>query len=383
MGMPITSYKVLHLLSDPSAARYREERALLRAIKSYRLLAVVVHDPGRHRELHEVLTSRFGWLDMVTGPALLFFALVEVGEWGRGSGDPLHPLHALEQRLEIEWARAASLPSVDPELSVLTAADRLGISVRDLPCIVVFDVASQETCVVRTSAGTVGGQLQRIALLANNLPRSSRSRERSILGEVGNESVSSLKRKLTDYEVDALETSLPKHASVLSELLESLAPSVSEDDQDARERSRRAVRNLTTTLTELLQAVSREQRLLFAEDERSVEDELGRAAVRLGMAIAMREGGTTQVGWNLPPRDQWELEAAGSLATALKLRALNDPDLILPTVLCYARSFEAEMNASVVQDLRRRLGARMPEHCGSRPTGSRPVRVRRSRRPSR
>jgi hypothetical protein len=48
----------------------------------------------------------------------------------------------------------------------------------------------------------------------------------------------------------------------------------------------------------------------------------------------------------------------------MKLRTIQDLEIVAPIVICYGRSFEAEINASVVQGLRHRMGVSMPDYFG-------------------
>lgn len=50
-----------------------EYTAILRSLKQFNLFAFVIHDPEKHRDFHNNLSSIFERLDHSTGHSLLFF----------------------------------------------------------------------------------------------------------------------------------------------------------------------------------------------------------------------------------------------------------------------------------------------------------------------
>lgn len=345
MGMPITSYKILRLLADSSDVHGDDDRKLRHTLAEFRLLAVILHEPTRHIELHRLLTSRFERLDRVTGQRLLFFALVETSDEWRSCAEHRHYFSTVEENLAIEYAHAMPTPAIDPELSIVGSALSLGIPVDALPCIVVFKGDSNDFCWFATSEATIERQLERLALAASNL------------GSLNGSAPGKIETYLNEYEIDQGASASGKELSVLDRLASILAPSVT--DFLGRDDAHRAIRHdIETQEGEV-------QRLLVEASRGGGEESLLKAvlgAFRLGVTIALSRGGTAQVGWPWPSRELWELEAAASLATAMKLRTLTDLEIVAPIVMCYGRSFEAEINASVVQDLRRRLGVQMPDY---------------------
>jgi hypothetical protein len=294
MGMPITSYKVLQLLADPAAARGEEEKKLRETLAQFRLLAVVLHDPARHVGLHDVLPSLFERLDLVTGPHLLFFALVEVSPGWRAGAEHRHYFSIVEKMRQIGHfhAHATPTPAIDPELSVMSSALALGIPADELPCIVVFRGDAGQFCWFGTEASTIERQLERLALAAFNMDPA---------GAAGREGV---EQCLRDYEIDQRSSSVGEGVSVAGRLATVLAPSVTDflSINDARGDVQRAIEVQKDELQRMLTVGS-----VGAEDGLL---EVVRCALRLGMAIAMSRGGTTQVAWPWPPRKLWEIEAA-------------------------------------------------------------------------
>ena len=337
--MPISSYKVLRFLADLTSANCEDDRKLWDVVSAFRLLAVVLHDPKRHTQLHHRLSSRFERLDRVTGQRLLFFALVEVDDQWRRKAERRHYFSTIEQRLNISYARATPTHSVDPELSAVSSALELGIPANDLPCVVVFEGGAREFCWIQTCASSIEPQLETLALAAHDMDSRETGRFESI------------DDYLADYDLGARASAVDETGSVAQSLASVLAPST-----DHLDLCRDSIRSKWEMFQEALSSAQL--------DSSETLNEVARSALTLGMMIALSHGGTVQEEWPWPPRDLWELEAAASLATAMRLRTLDDMESVAPIVICYGRAFEAEINLSIVQALRQQLGVQMPEYFG-------------------
>ena len=345
MGMPITSYKVLRLLADPATANGEGEKKLHDTLAKFRLVGVILHDPTRNHALHDILTSQFERLDRITGKHILFFAVVEVSSQWRASAKHRHYFSIVEKMLNIGYAYATPTPAIDPELSVVSSALALGIPAVDLPCIVVFREGTSDFCWFGTDALVIEQQLERLALAANNIE------------PVNAFSSGGLYEYLDDYKIELRSSSVKEGLSVAGQLATNLAPSLTDlfARRDALRDAQQAIEVRKCELKELLKAES------FGAEDRLRK--VTTCALRLGMAIAMKNGGTTKVDWPWPSRCLWQSEAAASLATAMKLSTMTAQlETLAPIVMCYGRSFEVEINASVVQGLRQKKGVLMPEY---------------------
>ncbi|HVQ37618.1 MAG TPA: hypothetical protein VMS31_08795, partial [Pyrinomonadaceae bacterium] len=129
MGMPISTYTVLRGLATGDLDSY-ERNAARKALASFRLFAFIIHDPDAHPDFDRFLSHNFDEFDYITGPHLLFFALVDPPrEWlrhaaGRGYYEKIKAWET-EQMLRPDHA----IVSADSGLTAFTLANSLNIPV--------------------------------------------------------------------------------------------------------------------------------------------------------------------------------------------------------------------------------------------------------------
>lgn len=348
MGMPINSYEVLRLLTDGTRERDDYGRLAEVLATEFSIIAVIVHDPNRHRDLDRALARDFALLDTLTGNGLLFFAVVEATDAWRAGARQRHYFTSVERVLRIGYARASPLPTTATEIAALAAATSLGIGLDDLPCVVVFRPGDNECVWFPTSHATIEQQLMRLAHAAGRC-----APMRHPVGRARPPSDSSLEELVAHSGLSPERLDVLHELSAAQALLEVVAASAGTSD------ARNFLDGAISRARHRLAPSSGSSEIVSCRDP---EDALI-SQLQIALATALKRASQAGTEWPWPSiaKDQMEHEAWAALSTALRLHALDDLEDWSPVTVCYGKAFEAEINASVVQDIRRRLGIDLPQ----------------------
>ncbi len=168
MGVPITKYSVLKKLSEGN----KEDEAtkiIQQALKPFNLFAFILHDPETHKEFDQQINDLFDRLDYLTGPKMLFFALVK--------SKSLRNDQIIEQNQGVifSFERAADLiKSTNPDYVLSESQSVLGLSLileipyESLPVIVTTnDLKSQKIFWIKTDEKYLQKQLEELGYFAS------------------------------------------------------------------------------------------------------------------------------------------------------------------------------------------------------------------------
>ena len=178
MGSPILTYKVLEALDDkistysilealdnkrePSSEISNAISSVRDKLRSFNLLAFIIHDPEVHHGFDAKITQLFDYLDQVSGNALLFFALIDPPEEWLEHGAERPYYQSLDSLTRHLMHPGNAITSTDKGVTALSLANGLGIPSSMLPCLVVTRSL--------TSKNLYGSELVR-STLRHNLQR--------------------------------------------------------------------------------------------------------------------------------------------------------------------------------------------------------------------
>lgn len=402
MGMPISFYSTLLGITshdEPWLSRRAEE-----ALRPFSRFAFVIHDPGTHPDFDAALNASFDDLDQSTGEKLLFFALVRP-ESADGIQDlkqrSYYQFFKNEAKRSEDWVVPQQLASPDavpaapdPSLSAWSFATCLGIPYEALPCIVTTaDLQGREIEVYPTTAGTLVKQLTELGKTETRRRRREEladPRQKSFFPDSSHCLTKSLAATLRVVLGGIYASDHGSYSRNPSQVYDPQKNALNRSDANAAEY--RAT--FLTSLIDLLNDLKRAPRPLDDGELPQEFQQLGLAIAGVLQALAAPEPDSVPLGLANPPRGLFERETGIMLKTALRClavlrapppwlkwhermsrqrrfdpvddmhgceRTLHETDFT-PSLICLAKAFENEINLSVVQWVRQRLGVSLPEH---------------------
>jgi len=364
MGMPLNSFTVMQALLHrhlPFHQRDQFDPEVAEALRKYNLLALVLHSPERHPEFNHRLQRDFEIYDRTTGGELLFFAVVEPSrDWLRNA--------ARRDYFQIFTGKPLEqLKCSDPDAALCALAR--AFSVTQLPAVVVMNPKDpDETVVLQTSALEVEQQLSRLGFCAADYQR-----------EIP------LSNQLDKWSLNNIHQSAPREFASYRALLAFAGMAARERRHSKPEAEnllhaflRDAPRPWKSRSDSLEDLTGVQMNLPRSQPETGVQeypDEPDEYAVGLLLDLAYYLGSMRSVdapaAERLPrrrllsgvARGELEIEASAALASAEAILSggaqLED---FSPLMICVAKAFEAEINASLVQWYRKKLGVEMPRY---------------------
>ena len=347
MGMPISSYNVVRVLSE--GGEPWETSPVEDALKPFNLFAFIIHDPETHSALHEEISQNFTDLDEITGCKLLFFALVDPPkEWSERS-------RQREYYKSIRGAQELSNPenaltSIDKDITAFILAENLKIPRGALPCLVITsDFRSTDSHLwVRTCAEHVFTQLTSLGAMAKNKYPMHKICDRIDLCEGSGFTV--------------LENSLAK---ALNDALDFII-AINSPDLNLREQViRRCEKDLTNTLSNL-------ENKLDMYKKKGPDDEEKFEGLCERIASFLADFNTDNLSRddfiNIDPQFLEDdsnrlLEVAHKAMHLLEKYITNEEEIdYTPGVICLGKAFEREINLSVVNWMRKLYGVELPKY---------------------
>lgn len=364
MGMPLSNFAVMHALAaggDDWLAREARE-----ALAPFNLFAFVVHSPDEHRRFHHELDQAFWRLDHSTGHELLFFALLDAPrEW-------VHEAHRKREYFASirKWETVRLLEGQvhgreeSGGIGAQALVIALGVPEAAVPCLVITGgFGRTDSMWVRTCETHIERQLNTLGLWASRYGRSAFEHARRETQEIdlcGGAGPLELTEQLAAVLADVLAAhSIGRGPRTVDPHTRSLA----------LERARVALQRLANRVAEL-------------KSRGSVFEEVERLHVLTGSLLALANSAVMGCHGELPahfdelhgvlaPASYTFLRTAVRAKRALSgedgggarelLRHGDDLDFS-PAVVCYAKTLESEINLSLVQLARTRLGIEMPEY---------------------
>ena len=367
MGMPVSCYSTLLGILG---SKYSEREDAEKAIRPFSKFAFVIHDPTIHHEFDAVLNTSFDDLDQFTGKHLLFFSLVrpESADIEGLKDRPYFKVFEANPWQVKKLASPGAIPvSPDPSLSAWAFSKALGISFDLLPCIVTSDdLLSTEIKVVRSDPDTLVRQLLDLGKVETRRRKTPADKDEQRLSS--REDPVRLTRSLAATLAVVLgglhaavegrgrgssgETYCDTFMVSLRELLRDLhrVRVAFKGDDESLER----FEHLALTVAGVLQSLAAPSPC----ESRALEESLGGDLFDHETRIVLRTGLRCLQAIDVPP---WRgLGGHRRLdETPYASRAGLDYS---PSLLCFAKAFEKEMNLSVVHWVRQRLGISLPEY---------------------
>ena len=359
MGMPISGYNVLRVLSE--GGETWETGPVKSALRPFNLFAFIIHDPETHIELHETINQKFTDLDKITGHELLFFALVDPPkEWlehSRQRGYYKALSHWESQKLGREAQELGNpgnaLTSIDKEITAFILAENLGISRDDLPCLVITsNFRSNSYLWVRTCAEHVFQQLILLGSMATYRDDMNRDLEQihNTIDLCQGSGFTVLENSLAEALTDALE----------------FISAINSPDPNLREQVIwRYQKDLTNTLSNLKNKLD-----LFKKKGPDDEEKFEGLCERITSFLAdLNPDNLSRDDFiNIDPQfledDSNRLLETAYKAMDLLERHRTDEEEIdyAPGVICLGKAFEREINLSAVHWMRQECGVDLPNY---------------------
>lgn len=361
MGMPISSYQVLKELTS-------DYEPHVKGLDKFSLFGFILHDKEQHDEFHGMLDRDFHVLDDVTGNRFLFFSLLRPPEkWlankSRGSEYPLS--------VSILKSMSNAPVAVDQAIAVSALAKQLEIKLDLLPCIVVTrDLNSKEYHIIKTDKDLLHKQLNTLTYISRDLPSRETGAERSFYSDVRN--------------LDGYEQTIWNHAGLAQSICTILDVVVANSDGEDSYTTSKGQENANKTKNNLMQALIRAKEALkekrnelsgrkitsLFEEMFCITSKIDDLALKIAYFHALSLKGDIGLRLRLlyenPAFYGLESESKILLRTGYRIAGLVRRDEqyfdLSPIVLCLAKPFENEMNLSLVQWIRRKLGIEMPDY---------------------
>jgi hypothetical protein len=364
MAMPLSSFTVMQALLHrclPFPHRYQFDTEVAEALRRYNLVALILHSPERHPEFDHRLQRDFEIYDRTTGGKLLFFAVVEPSkDWLRNAARRDYFRIFAGKPLE-------QIKCSDPDAALCALAR--AFSVTQLPAVVVINPKDpDETVVLQTSALEIEQQFSRLGVCAAEYQR-----------EIP------LSNQLDKWKLNNIHQLAPREFASYRALLAFAGIAARERRGSAREaenllhaflrdgpRPWKSRSDSPDDLTGVQINLPRSQPETGVQEYPDEPDEY---AVGLLLDLAYYLGSMRNLdapaAERLPRfrllsgvvRGELEIEASAALASADAIlwggAQLED---FSPLMICVAKAFESEINASLVQWYRNKLGVDMPRY---------------------
>jgi hypothetical protein len=356
VGLPIDSFEVLQRVRDGHVPS-----DLLKALRSFRLFAIVMHDPRLHAAFHRRLTEEFEVLDEATGEHLLFFALVPSPHaWQNAAA--ARPYVAAFERLRDRIGYGPTGLVGDEHVPSDTLAEALGlasgIELGDLPCILVLrDLASADVLAVHSDEETIGDQLR-------------------VIGDAARRSLD-LDKLRAQFRTTTIERA-EVHVAPAHPVVGAIADVLSTTVRNASGRGPIAA-NAAAVMLQALRTANKQWRAARREAGDAEHEDLAASVDRTArflldlVVLATTTGATDPM--QLVDERYLEPESRTWISTALHFVAnsvagLENPPTALapflddfgPCAFNLGKALENEVNRSIAQEIRRRLGVPMPSY---------------------
>jgi hypothetical protein len=368
MGLPHSLLPLLHNLRKDEKYTQRAKSA----VEPFSLFCFIIDSPYEDRRLSEYVGREFIHLHHLTGEDLLFFIPIdEPSGWKRfmeesGGSSVL----ALYRKIP------DSIRSSNPERAQRIFAQTLGVRKQDLPALILSsDLCEKEYFVLRTSRNTISTQLSALGVLARAIARNEKDLSLEVLSRPDIDSCSGLySENLFDNMAGLLCDSIRLGISS-KDVKKCEHPQEAIEVGTARSSLRDRCRDLINQLTEI-------QPVREVGSEMPANPNIIQNLESLALLLAEFDGGEGGVPENSSvlhqPDPQWDFESKEWWTMGNKVYQFLDqpidvskdfriPEQIklvdkAPSIVCWSKALENELNLSAGQWIRKRLGVEMPEY---------------------
>lgn len=365
MAAPLNTYTLLWAMTGHGESYDRDRFEY--ALRPFTLAAFVLHDPLEDLRFHRLMDQEFSRLDDETGDRFLFFAFAQPSEsWHRRSENQSH----------YELVKGSTLPTLmteDVGIVSNAIASAVGISLDSLPVLVVINPRDFSLIeVFSTNCDAIEHQLTSLARISKEEGPPSPAVSELYWDRVERQphSEGSFGESLFSA-VSVAQAGFNKEAGWPNVWM----------TQVASEAAEKALRNWQAILLHARSRWRPEQ-----EDEVGLMETLYSKALPLLINFAAYLGDVpSQQFLGERVLSRLERESRGSVRAYARVKSvlmspmefdIQDDLDCAPAAICLGKVLEVELNTSIVQWVRRQLGAEMPRHfCRRVPDGDMTVSV--------
>lgn len=359
MGMPINSYSILKTLA--LGGEEYEVQEVKDALKPFNLFAFILHDPQLHKDFHEKLTNLFERLDYVTGDRLLFFGLVDPPSSWTNRAKEREYYNKVSDWIVREAINPNNAPqSADSSLTMFAFINSLGITINELPCVVVTNnFTSKDYYHFPVHQNTIVEQLTELGFVAEKLDPQTANRKHihEILRSYGFRPKGGSEQELT--------SNLAKTLSDALSFIIAASPGYGFNSV-ASEQAKNSVQELYGTLNSM--------KGTQVDEPNQDLDQLATTILSFMALLNQKKKSSQQI---IIPIEKYllEYESYQILQTATKVYELliadqdREIDSVLemtddfsPGVIALSKVFEREANLSMVHWVRKKMGISLPEY---------------------
>ena len=368
MGLPHSLLPLLHNLRKDE--RYSGEAKS--AVEPFSLFCFIIDSPDKDKRLSDYVGREFIHLHNLTGEDLLFLIPIdEPSGWRR-----LMKESAGSSVLSLYRKIPDSIQSSNPERAQRIFAQTLGVRKQDLPALILSsDLCEKEYFVLRTSRETISAQLSVLGALA----RSISNDEKKLCIE-----------ELSKPEIDSCSGlySNGLFQNMAGLLYESIALGISSKDGNSCQYAQEAIEvdtacsSLKDRCRELVNQITEIQPVRAVGSEELVNPHIFQSLETLARLLAELDQEDGEAQGKSPvvhqPNPQWDLESTEWWTMGNKVyqfldqstrscRNLGIPEEIklvdkAPSIVCWSKALENELNLSAGQWIRKRLGVEIPKY---------------------
>lgn len=358
MGMPVSLYTMLRVLDGDYEDFLRQD--ILRVTAQYKAFAFIIHDANRHTTFHRALGELFDRLDYVTGPNLMFFAMVKPPQaWiERASQREYYQAFDRLQGMSMYYHPSQKSDHLQSELMAFSLSQELQIDFERPTIIITSQPGSKTFFHIQTDETKIEAQLCNLGYMVSRM-------------EPGQELDEQFIRQCMGMEQKWQSGSPILNQTLAKALTDTLSFVILLNKEDRSQSF--AYQNALITIAGL-------QKQLKEVRDGSIEgmEQFETLSIKLATLLALPE---YELESSLEPaepvvnKEFLEYETRQMLKTGMRVYRLliqphpaelknltNQIDDFSPGVVCFAKVFEREANLSLVHWIRRELGVKLPEY---------------------
>ena len=368
MGLPHSLLPLLHNLRKEE--KYTQESKS--AVEPFSLFCFIIDSPDKDKRLSDYVGREFIHLHHLTGEDLLFFIPIdEPFGWKR-----LMKESAGSSVLSLYRKIPDSIQSSNPERAQRIFAQTLGVRKQDLPALVLSsNLCEKEYFVLCTSKETISAQLSVLGVLARSIAKDEKKLCLEELSKPEIDSCSGL------YSNDLFQ-------NMAGLLYESIALGISSKDGNSCQFPQESIEvdtacsSLKDRCRELVNQITEIQPVRAVGSEELANPHIFQTLETLARLLAELDREDRGAQGKSPvvhqPNPQWDLESTEWWTMGNKVyqfldqstrsyRDLGIPEEIklvdkAPSIVCWSKALENELNLSAGQWIRKRLGVEIPKY---------------------
>lgn len=366
MGIPISNYTIFKALTDKKIGSWEYEVAC-DCFKDFNILAFIIYDPIKHKELFTKLTNSFNVLDKKTGEKLLFFAVCNPPEnWNEKIGNRSY---FNVYNMSNGFKHNISNSNLSNQEAAYAIARELNIEPSNLPCIVVSNsFENKDFCWFKTCSEHIELQLINLGYIAEEYPQLKNTWQ-------------NYKKIMTDdqHNVDLCNGfgNIHLQNSIAKSLVDVLAflDFVCGVNEEVREL---AEKQISKTISRLLSEINTSKKDLQESNEDYYKfEELN---IKLASLICTLNRESTVISSYIKRNESnMDIGSFSNIERGIKLLNILDSSIEIrrilgyeeekvglidytPSIICITKAFETEIGLSLGHTVRKKLGIKLPKY---------------------